>query len=227
MLLCNGLHVNAQRSWDYSWGYTTTMQYYSNKVFRKDIHKNDTAKGSKREKYVMFPHKGKTTYDNKEEKVSDFKLWQIATEALKEVEWDKLGFSNPYKARDSAFNELMGNIRKAFAYHDSLLTKIKLPVNDLAVTWALGLSFAGEIINGGGLSTQALNKKIDACRQNLVKTEVINKTNYEKLKDQIRLVDLGIRPYLQYQEAIKSANSESQKQASNALAKFLADFETR
>ncbi len=211
----------AQRSWDYSWGYSSTMEYYSNKVLKN---RSGTDSLKKHKPYVMFPHAGKTTYDNNEEKVSDFKLWQIAIEALKEVQWDKLGLDNPYKARDSAIHMLMEDNRKAISFHDSILKKFSLPVNDLAVTWGLGLALGDEINTSIPLGKVNLNNRVAACRKHLTETEVINKTNYEKCKDKIRLVDLGIRPYLQYRS---TTNLAQKNQAKVAMEKFVEDFSTK
>src|SRR3712207_1868447 len=112
--------VRAQNSWDYSWGYSTTMRHYSNKAaMKKVVGKTGKEKTVPHKPYVMYPHAGKSTYDNKEEQVSDFKVQNIAIEVLKDVDWEKEGAKDQweaYRMRDKATNELMDDFKQSIRW---------------------------------------------------------------------------------------------------------------
>ena len=227
LLLFIGFLGQAQYSWDYAWNYTTTMQYYSNKAAIKKALKQTQENAGKKEKYVMYPHWGKSTYDSSEEKLSDFKLQQIAIEALKGIDWMKQGVKDQweaYRMRDKAINELMNQYKAAFQFHNDWLQRKNYPTNDLAFTWALGLALSKKILDTTVSVDNQVKNLVSNCRAHLMENKYVDKNNYEKSMDQIRLVSWGIRPYLQYLQAQKNNNANAKKQAEDIAKLFLQEY---
>lgn len=206
----------AQRSWDYSWGYSATMQYYTNKAAQKARRRSGSGstKPAKAPPYNPYPNKGKTTFTPVGDR--NFRIYLMADEAGGNIDWSQHGATDVHEAtkmRHALHDQLTQLFKQSLATYDRQTRTQKVPLNDVAATLTRCISLNYRLATGKTLTSTQQSRLRAQSRAALLADPKFREMSDEAKQTLHEQLIVGTMPaVLGYEQAVREKNNKRQQQ---------------